>query len=352
MAKNPVHAKDLGTQPINSTLGDSNDMQKISPIIYLSTNPSLIPNSSSPTPDLELLSNLNTDHNANITIIPKEETKASPNSSTNQNHHVKPLPSPTSTSKPSNNLCSTTSSSKLSTCVMDEDGSDGPCMLVQCPDKWPGLDYHPPRRSVSSPDSDRRHEVGHEQLPQSSMAQQHPSTLSTISEPPAGSCNEEPVEPSSTFQSNLSSKCFNGHAILHAREYLSTEPYFSSMGTTSTNLGASDTTTTSLPTAQSSACARTSRGRNGRGGGTPKPTLRKSPRNLKSRRSKSVSLFGEAREEACSQLSSSIIQMLDGHKTSTGSNCRQSSHDPSSIIKEEPSSRGSEGEWESSQPKP
>nr|XP_009793333.1 PREDICTED: uncharacterized serine-rich protein C215.13-like [Nicotiana sylvestris]XP_016445592.1 PREDICTED: uncharacterized serine-rich protein C215.13-like [Nicotiana tabacum] len=112
MAKNPVHAKDLGTQPINSTLGDSNDMQKISPIITLSTNPSLIPNSSS-SPDLELLSNLNTDHNANITIIPKEEIKTSPNSSTNQNHHGKPPTSPTSTSKPSNSLCSTTSSSKL-----------------------------------------------------------------------------------------------------------------------------------------------------------------------------------------------------------------------------------------------
>lgn len=133
---------------------------------------------------------------------------------------------------------------------MDGDGYDGPCMLVQYPDKWLGLDYNPPRHSVSSPVSDRRHEVGHEQPPQSSMAQQHPSTLSTISEPLAGSCNEEPVEPSSTFQSNLSSKCFNGHVILHARESVSTEPYFSSMGTTSTNTGASDTTTTSLPIPQ------------------------------------------------------------------------------------------------------
>ncbi|XP_019223749.1 PREDICTED: putative protein TPRXL [Nicotiana attenuata] len=188
------------------------------------------------------------------------------------------------------------------------------------------------------------------------MAQQHPSTPSTLSESPIVPCNEEPMELTSSLQSDLPTKCSPGYALLHARESISAESHIPTMGTTSASPGATNTTTsstTSLSTPQSRACTRTSRGGNGGGGGggTPQSTLRKSPRNLKSGRSKSVSLYGEAREEACAQLSTRIIQMLDGHKTTSGSNSGQQSHDPSSINVEEPSPRGSEGKWGSGQRK-
>ncbi|XP_019253817.1 PREDICTED: putative protein TPRXL [Nicotiana attenuata] len=226
--------------------------------------------------------------------------------------------------------------------------ANGPGISVKLFNANTGLDHHSSRQSVPNPTGYGRHEVGHEQLPQPGLAQQYPSTPSTLNEPSASACNEKPMELTTTLQPNLPIECSPGHAFLHARDINPTQSHIPAMGTTSASPGATSSTTsstTSIPTLPPSPGTSTSRSRNGGGRGTPQSTLRKSPRNLKSRRSKSVYLHGEAREEARAQLPTSIIQMLDGHKTTSGSNSGQQSHDPSFINEKEPSPRGSEGEW-------
>ncbi|XP_019251067.1 PREDICTED: proline-rich receptor-like protein kinase PERK12 [Nicotiana attenuata] len=249
MANEPPHAKELESHPINTPLEEAQNLQKLFPIISPPTNPQQSSKSHTPTPALDLINSVDT-QDANHCFSQPEKTKASPNSSTNKINNGKSTTTQPSTSQSPDHLCPTTPSSKLPTCLMDGDGPHGTCMLVQHPSEWPRHCDHTTRHSISSPTSDRGHEVGYEKLLEPSLAKQYTSTPSPVSEPTVGPCNEEPMEPPTPFQSNIPTECPNGYAFLHAGEHLPTKPHSLTMGAATATPSNSNSTTTPIPTIQ------------------------------------------------------------------------------------------------------
>ncbi|XP_019261902.1 PREDICTED: putative protein TPRXL [Nicotiana attenuata] len=181
--------------------------------------------------------------------------------------------------------------------------------------------------------------------------------------------DERPVEPSTPLQSHFSATHVHGHALLSSRgdshphpgvhalglpEQLSSKHCSPPSNTTTAPTHASSsttngTTTSSSLTSTTSARTRPRRINGGRTRRCCQPDTGTDSCNFKPKRSKSFSLHGDAIAEAYSQLPNCTLQMLNGHPSLSGSDCRVLCNDPCSLPKEEPSKgEDSNGKRESS----
>ncbi|XP_019265675.1 PREDICTED: cell wall protein RBR3-like [Nicotiana attenuata] len=327
--------------PLNLESIPTDSMQETYQIITPTTNPITHSDRQTPTA-VETISSYNSSiYNAQNPIFPAKENKTNPNSkATDQSHNGKPTTNPPSTSTTPNNLCPTSPSPGLPTTLMDGDGVNGSCSVFQHPSDWSGNDSEPPQHSIPCSTNLGGNGSSNEQLPKPNLAQQHPSSPCSLNKSQPSSNNDPTVKHASTLQPSPTPKHSSRSPIFSLRDANSSQPNIHAMGHQPPTSGSTyqpGSATGSPSATPCNAGTGPCRGRYGRRSrGTPQPSLRASPRILKLRRGKSVSIQGVAGEEARSQLSPSTLQVFDGYKATSGSYGGEQGHDSSTYTKEEP----------------
>ncbi|XP_019265566.1 PREDICTED: uncharacterized protein LOC109243121 [Nicotiana attenuata] len=177
---------------INHGIGQPKAMQAEHLIITLPPNPSQTSPSPSHTPKLETLEIPIPYQNAQNPFNHKETSQIDTNpKATQSNCHGEPSSLSTTSRKSSNNLRPTTTSTGLSTSIMDGNGINGPCSIIQSANQRPRLNCDTSQHPVFGSTSSGGHETSYEQLPQPGLAKQHPTTPSSLSEPSTSTCNEK-----------------------------------------------------------------------------------------------------------------------------------------------------------------
>lgn len=107
-------------------------------IITLPPNPSQTSSSPSHTPKLLTSDIPIPSQNAQNPFIHKETSQIDTNpKATQSNCHGEPSTLPTTSRKSSDNLRPTTTSTRISTSIMDENGINGPCSIIQSANQRP-----------------------------------------------------------------------------------------------------------------------------------------------------------------------------------------------------------------------
>nr|XP_016501340.1 PREDICTED: uncharacterized protein LOC107819716 [Nicotiana tabacum] len=246
----------------------------------------------------------------------------------------------------------TSSSSEPSTIILAENGASRPCTLLQHHTRREGNSDSDPKFSLHCSTDIQRSSHGDEQLHQLNMVEQHPKPHSPISHHQPNSSNEGGLEYASKLCQNLEPNSGCGSTLLHPEI---PNHHESSVHTLDCTCKPSTTSRcTSCPSHANPSPSSKSKP-NGAGNGGRNRSSKLDPskrgRGFKPRRSKNLSIYGEARAEENYILSIGNVQVHNGHKT-TSRPYRRKTHNDSRSFSEEESHipKENEGKWRLEQP--